>query len=272
MRPPNRAWFLALIALAGPTTGVAAAQGPIDDSQPKAQEASATDAAAEAVQAIIKKHREAYDGFLEVYRAAETEEAKQKAVDDLLPDGNEYAGGLWEIVEANPGSEASLDAIVWIAQNAGSMQNSERALEAVAMYYMDDERASDILQRVYLTEKCLEPAQAILEGSESDANRCHACFALANYWKAQSEAAYTNNDALLAKAEAYLVRVTDEFADVPGRRGTMGAEAELQLFEIRNLAIGRVAPDIVGVDVEGHPRKLSDYRGKVVVLDFWGDW
>ena len=44
------------------------------------------------------------------------------------------------------------------------------------------------------------------------------------------------------------------------------------MFEIRNLAIGKVAPDIAGEDVEGVRFKLSDYRGKVVVIDFWGDW
>ena len=37
-------------------------------------------------------------------------------------------------------------------------------------------------------------------------------------------------------------------------------------------AIGNVAPDIVGEDIDGKRMKLSDYRGKVVVLDFWGHW
>lgn len=35
---------------------------------------------------------------------------------------------------------------------------------------------------------------------------------------------------------------------------------------------GNVAPDIVGTDLDGVEFKLSDYRGKVVFLDFWGDW
>ena len=39
-----------------------------------------------------------------------------------------------------------------------------------------------------------------------------------------------------------------------------------------SLAIGQVAPEITGVDVDGKKFQLSDYRGKVVVLDFWGDW
>jgi cytochrome oxidase Cu insertion factor (SCO1/SenC/PrrC family) len=42
--------------------------------------------------------------------------------------------------------------------------------------------------------------------------------------------------------------------------------------ETSPLAIGSVAPEIEGEDVDGQPFKLSDYRGKVVVLDFWGDW
>lgn len=40
----------------------------------------------------------------------------------------------------------------------------------------------------------------------------------------------------------------------------------------KDLEIGKVAPEIQGKDVDGKSFKLSDYRGKVVVLDFWGDW
>ena len=36
--------------------------------------------------------------------------------------------------------------------------------------------------------------------------------------------------------------------------------------------IGQPAPEIVGEDLDGASFRLSDYRGKVVVLDFWGHW
>ncbi len=36
--------------------------------------------------------------------------------------------------------------------------------------------------------------------------------------------------------------------------------------------IGAPAPEITGKDVFGKPLKLSQFRGKVVLLDFWGDW
>ena len=39
-----------------------------------------------------------------------------------------------------------------------------------------------------------------------------------------------------------------------------------------SLAVGSPAPEIRGQDVDGVPFKLSDYRGKVVILDFWGLW
>jgi hypothetical protein len=38
------------------------------------------------------------------------------------------------------------------------------------------------------------------------------------------------------------------------------------------LQVGQLAPEIEGEDLDGVPFKLSDYRGKVVVLDFWGTW
>ena len=39
-----------------------------------------------------------------------------------------------------------------------------------------------------------------------------------------------------------------------------------------NLTPGNKAPDIDFVDVQGKSHKLSDYRGKVVLIDFWGVW
>jgi len=48
--------------------------------------------------------------------------------------------------------------------------------------------------------------------------------------------------------------------------------AEGALFEMRHLTVGKQAPDVEGEDLDGKRFKLSDYRGKVVLLDFWGNW
>ncbi len=44
------------------------------------------------------------------------------------------------------------------------------------------------------------------------------------------------------------------------------------ITEIEKFGIGMTAPDIAGIDLDGVAFQLRDYRGKVVVLDFWGDW
>jgi cytochrome oxidase Cu insertion factor (SCO1/SenC/PrrC family) len=36
--------------------------------------------------------------------------------------------------------------------------------------------------------------------------------------------------------------------------------------------VGKPAPEIKGQDINGRKFKLSDYRGKVVVLAFWAHW
>ena len=48
--------------------------------------------------------------------------------------------------------------------------------------------------------------------------------------------------------------------------------AEGYLDEMHNITPGKPAPAIDGIDLNGKPLKLADYRGKVVVLVFWGSW
>ncbi len=43
-------------------------------------------------------------------------------------------------------------------------------------------------------------------------------------------------------------------------------------FVKERLQIGMEAPEIVGEDLDGASFSLGDYRGKVVVIDFWGFW
>lgn len=43
-------------------------------------------------------------------------------------------------------------------------------------------------------------------------------------------------------------------------------------FEKTRLQVGMTAPEIEGPNLFGKNIRLSDFRGKVVMLDFWGDW
>jgi RNA polymerase sigma factor (sigma-70 family) len=67
----------------------------------------------------------------------------------------------------------------------------------------------------------------------------------------------------------------DELAKIKalvGSKQTLAEAASARLDNMQNLIEGKPAPEIDGVDFHGKPLKLSDYRGKVVVLVFWGTW
>jgi thiol-disulfide isomerase/thioredoxin len=76
----------------------------------------------------------------------------------------------------------------------------------------------------------------------------------------------------MLKAEKQLEQVIKDYASIPSGNSTLGAAAQAKLYELRNLSIGRQAPEIEGTDFEGKKLKLSDFRGQVVVLDFWANW
>ncbi len=71
-------------------------------------------------------------------------------------------------------------------------------------------------------------------------------------------------------AEQLLERVVHDYADVrdPVVLHPLGQQAEAALLGLRGPAIGRIAPEIAGDDIDGKPMKLSDSRGKVVLLTF----
>ena len=37
-------------------------------------------------------------------------------------------------------------------------------------------------------------------------------------------------------------------------------------------AVGKAAPDFAGTDLDGHPVRLSDFRGHPLILNFWASW
>ena len=43
-------------------------------------------------------------------------------------------------------------------------------------------------------------------------------------------------------------------------------------YKVTHLVVGCEAPEIEGFDQDGKKFRLSDYRGKVVLLQFWGIW
>lgn len=75
---------------------------------------------------------------------------------------------------------------------------------------------------------------------------------------------------IMRKRLNYLRKAIIDSSDVQATdNATVARIAEDELYVIRHLSKGRVAPDLAGSDSAGRPLKLSDHAGNIVVLVFW---
>jgi hypothetical protein len=127
-----------------------------------------------------------------------------------------------------------------------------------------------------------ELLEAVATKHTEKAVRGQALYALGVYHRYRAQ---PNSESLseeetakrLAEAAKHFTEVTKGYAAVttPDGKATLGDKAASELVRIKNLPnlkIGKMAPDIVGEEVDGRRLRLGDYRGKVVVLYFWGHW
>ncbi len=78
---------------------------------------------------------------------------------------------------------------------------------------------------------------------------------------------------LESSAAEALEKVMREFGDVPyWRKGTIGETARGYMSELLTLNVGQEAPNIKAVNLDGEEMELTQFRGKIVILDFWGSW
>src|SRR5262245_19723914 len=74
----------------------------------------------------------------------------------------------------------------------------------------------------------------------------------------------------IAEIEAVFEQAAAKYGDIElAWGGKAVGNAKTELSALRNLTVGKQAPDIEGPDQDGVRFKLSDYRGKVVFLYFW---
>ena len=212
----------------------------------------------------------------------------------------EFAGKFLKLARQHPKDPIAVDALLWVVTNVRSGAELSQALETLSNNHIKNEKLESVCRRLVrkpsvAAEKLL---RSLMENSPHRNVRAQACFQFADYLTRQvavirtlkedpdqakrfdqyygkgfSKYLVSLNVAELSKEiERLYARVVKSFADVPLGESTMGKTAEKKLFAIRHLSLRSKVPGIEGTDIDGQPFKLSDYRGKVIVLDFWGNW
>ena len=226
----------------------------------------------------------------------------QKLVDQFEDEGGarQFAPQFLELHDKYPKDPAAIDALVWIVKNVRGRAETTRALQLLRKHHAKNEKMSEALAGVSRSRSTAAESflDAVIEMGATKAIQAAACLKLAQWLDTEaniltqikSEPAlaprvlqyygknYGNYLASLdaAKLEKRRTQVYEmmksRFGDVETPDGKMGQLAGEALYRIRYLSVGKQGPDIDGSDVFGKAFKLSDYRGKVVMLSFWADW
>jgi thiol-disulfide isomerase/thioredoxin len=181
-----------------------------------------------------------------------------------------------ELAEKNRHSDPAFQALYLACHLAG---NAPPEVALPLMRRAGELLVEDFADREALAELAIALARApgeesekflrgLLDKSPHARVRGIACFCLAQVLWVTAR----GRPEVEAESIALLERVVAQFASIVVGDHALGELAEPEIFERRFLAVGRPAPEIEGVDVDGVTFKLSDYRGKVVLLDFWADW
>jgi len=208
--------------------------------------------------------------------------AQPKTVEDIQKAREMYAERLLGLVEKYPKSPLAIDALTLIVEfDAGEANEGGMTFcKAVDILVRDHLKSNKLGQVCMALGSSAAPdaerlLRAIVDKNPSRDLQGAACYNLALCLKKQSEKVPPGDkpaEKPAKEAEDLFERVLKKHASVKSLQGKLGDLAKDELFAIRNLAIGKMAPDILGKDLDGKAFKLSDYRGKVVVLHFWSTY
>lgn len=158
--------------------------------------------------------------------------------------------------------------LVIVLQNSGNPKDAREALRVLLDQHLDGEsfaRAAGLAPSLtsLVGKEAADPALEKMAKSKNAKVRGWAAFARHQGTIATADRGSSG----YATARAELQKAAEDAGDEQ-----LAAEVRTAIDLREKFGVGNTAPDIQGIDLLGVSLKLSDYKGKVVLLDFWGDW
>lgn len=258
---------------------------------------------AKQLEVLLQDYAQKRDGYQTALRETKGTTEVRRINEAIRSEQAEFSRRFLTLAESAGQPEIAVSALTWIIANdfKGSAE-SDRALELLAANHLENEELSNVCLRL-IDWAPLPQAERFLRAAAESQNigvRGNGIYGLALFlqasedlvhliqgqqseqWrqkleqslgKAMTDTLHQKDPATLQRESmALLERASVGFESVPAFRGSLSDVAAGALFEAQHLSMGQSAPDIVGSDFDGREFKLSEYRGKVVLLSFWGSW
>ena len=219
-------------------------------------------------QSLLKQFNDFNQTFMEKMSNADT--PRQRATVRQHSPKRKFAPLFLAYAQRHPSNADTIQALRWVLDNGQETRNTMKsALALLTNRFADRQEMTVLLPDLHigmLQREYRNFLHAVREKNEISHARQLAALCLAEIDVRQG----ARRALTVAEREAS-EQMLDSVLENP-ERDEIGQSADSLLFELRYLTVGRAAPEIVGVDADGQPFRLSDYRGKIVLLTFGGSW
>jgi hypothetical protein len=232
--------------------------------------------------ALIAEHDRARLRFRKALREAKTEADRSRIV-LARPRVTATAGKVWREISVWASAPRLADEILWCFRAAPGTPVATAALETLMRHHRDA-KATRELPRMLLLRGHPRAPQLLgeLSRSKSWEIRGEAALALAQILAATPaqrlraksilrevlRPSGSGGDKASSPQPAADPRQSEELA----RMKALEARIRRQLFALEHLFPPAPAPALRGPALDGGTLDLQDFRGRVVLVEFWGDW
>ncbi|MFI5387584.1 MAG: redoxin domain-containing protein [Fimbriimonadales bacterium] len=226
------------------------------------------------LQKLEAAYNQAINEYYKPFESAHSQEEMAKIKLDPKKDPNPvYLAKFREFAESAGTTQDAFQAWMMVKQlgeNSGNAKAVDEASDVIMTKFIDSPWIGQFASALPYSGWALPQDQrekkigGMLTKME-DLAKTPAVKATAMYARAQLISREGQGDTVGA-AKLYH-EVLEKYPGTPEAKRAKG-----DIFETENLVVGKPAPEMLATDQDGVKFKLSDYRGKVVVLDFWGFW
>ncbi|MDE2850236.1 MAG: TlpA disulfide reductase family protein [Acidobacteriota bacterium] len=249
----------------------------------------------EVVEEFHDRQREWSERFRELNMSDVSEESLEELAREQ-PGTDRAAAAATAILEAGGEHEQTIQAAEFLVLHAGLRAGGDRhayrGAKALLEHAPDYEEWRMVLSRLDMLRHFGEdgkPSRPLVEtffeelASEAGdsalgaAGRYYLAAGLAVSVNAsglsQEDRAARRQEALEAATGLSAGVEDEEFLGATFAAGTTFADAENRLIDtIRYATVGTTPPELTGSTLDGDEEGLADYRGRVVLVDFWATW